>query len=266
MYAKRAYRKKAPRAKRVYKKRTAKGVTVATKRYVKREIHRNIENKTESGEHNLTITSHNQNTNMNVTSLIPYANISHGTFQGSKIGNEIRTRKLILRMVITMNPYELAYHTYCKPEIVQIFIGKVKNAKPQFPIAADFQKLFQQGDSSTPPLSNLLDLCLPINKDYFTIYKTMKLKIGYAQSSQPSGAAPSGNQYYSNNDYKLNHIITLDVTKYCPKLLKFNDGTLQPTNDGLFMWAQCVPGDGTAGDQARPVNMKLVTEYVYEDA
>jgi len=47
MYAKRIYRKKAG-PKRAYKKRTAKGVTMATKRYVKREIHRNIENKQEN--------------------------------------------------------------------------------------------------------------------------------------------------------------------------------------------------------------------------
>ena len=115
------------RQKKVYKKRISLKkpiVSKAVKKYVKGEVHRNIENKTECGNFDLTITSHNQLTNMNAISLIPYLNIAHGTFQGSKIGNEIRTRKLMLRMVVTMRPYELVYHTYCKPEIVQIFIGK----------------------------------------------------------------------------------------------------------------------------------------------
>jgi len=258
----RANRKKT--TKRTYKKRS--GISANVKRYVKRTIHANIENKTEIAEHNLTITSHSQNTAMNAISCIPYQNIAHGTFQGSKLGNEIRTRKCVMRMVLTINPYELVYNSICKPQIVQIWVGKVKNARPQFPIASDFQKLFQTGDSSSPPQSSLLDLCTPLNKDYFTIYFSRKYKLGYSQSSQASGSAPSGNQYYSNNDYKLNHIITMNLTKHCPKLVRFNDGTLQPTNDGLFMWFQSLNADGSASDTPRPVNCKACLEYVFEDA
>lgn len=256
----RNYRKKP--IKKTYKKRTA--VSASVKRYVKRTIHSQIENKCEVFENSQAVTSYAVNPSLAVQSLIPYQNISHGTFQGSKIGNEIRTRKLMLRFVLLPMPYDVTNNPTPKPQNVILFIGKVKNAKPQFPVAADFAKLYQTGDTSAPPVSNLYDCISPLNTDYFTIYKKMMFKVG---TNFYSGTGSDANrQFLTNNDYKLNVIKSINITKYCPKLLKFNDGTLQPTNDGLFLWSMSINADGTQSIANVTTRLQTTVEYTYEDA
>jgi hypothetical protein len=246
----------------VYKPR----VSNAVKKYVKRSIHTNLENKianvTSSGN---TITSYGVNSNLFVVSCCPYSAISQGTGQGARIGNEIKTRACYFNFVLRPAPYSASNNPIPIPQIVMIFFGKVKNSRALQPVNSDFAKLFQTGNTSQAPYSNTLDLIATLNKDWFTIYKTLQFKIGYAQTDAVAGSN-SAFEYYQNNDYKFNAVRKLNITKMMPKTFKFNDTTSQPTNDGLWMWAMCVPADGSNGASAIPISMDFNMTYVYEDA
>jgi len=260
---KRSYRKKrgAPK-KRMYKKRG--GVSNTIKRYVKRTIHSQIENKVETDQGaGDTITSYAYNTGLFVRTCIPYTKITQGVDMG-RIGNEIKTRTCLFSYSIAPNAYDSVFNPVPRPQEVMVFFGKVLNKKPQEPVSTDFAKLFQNGDTSISPQSNPLDLILPINKDYFKIYKVFRHKIGYAVNVN-SGANVSAASY-ANNDFKLNVVNKVNCTKWCPKTLKFNDTTNQPTNDGLYMFAMSINADGTASSTPTPLKMWWNNTYTYEDA
>lgn len=258
----RNYRKRStvPK-KRTYKKRSIVSNTI--KRYVKRTIHSNIENKTEQTlSSSNVVTSYAVNSSLFVVSCIPYSGISQGLGAGDRIGNVIRTRKTMFNYCLRPNAYSASLNPNPTPQEVIIMFGKVKNSRAQQPISTDFSKLFQAGDSYHAPYSNLLDLLQDVNKDWFTVYKVVKHKIGNATYS--TGATAS--QLFSNNDFKLNVVRRLNITKFMPKIVKFNDTTAQPTNDGLWMWAMCVNADGTASATQYPCYMDYTLNYEYEDA
>jgi hypothetical protein len=69
-------------------------------------------------------------------------------------------------------------------------------------------------------INNLNDILSPINLDMFTVYYDRTCKLGYSGSYSPSIQAnnSSNYQYYLNNDYKLNEMKKINITKYLPKI------------------------------------------------
>jgi len=261
----RTYPKRKTTKRRTYKRRSTR-VNLATKRYVNRTIHKNMENKIVNPRAvNQTITSYAANTSLNVVSMVPYSVIAQGVGAGDRIGNKIRTRKCIFSFVLTPNAYSLANNPIPIPQDVMLFFGKVKNSRAQAPISTDFARLFQDGDSFSAPSSNLLDLTRDVNKDWFSVYKILKFKVGYSQYSGNGNQLPP--QFYNNNDYKMNIVRKIDLTKYCPKQVVFNDTTSQNTNDGLWMWAMSVPADGSTNTTTYiPCQISWTLKYEFEDA
>lgn len=257
------------RPRKVYKKKLMRkpkrSVTLAVKQYVKKQIHTNVENKLiQTYVPNQTIASCLVTPGLMTFSLIPYTSMTQNVGQAGRIGNKIKTMKCLLKYVITPYPYSVTLNPNPRPHNVVIMIGKVKNAKALTPTAADFQSLFQFGAASAPPQGTLGDLVLPVNKDYFQVYKTIIHKVGF-ESFNNAGVAPNF-QHYANNDYKLNIIGTVDCTKYCPSNVLFNDITANPTNDGLFCWVWSTPADGSAYAALTPNIMTYNVMYSYEDA
>lgn len=247
-------------------KRSGKATRSIVKRIVKTELHRAIENKyaniTSSSN---AVTSYAMNSSLLVVSCCPYSAISQGTGQGARLGNEIKTRSCYFNMVLRPANYSSTFNPFPIPQIVMVFFGKVKNSRAQTPVNSDFAKLWQTGNTSNAPYSSTLDLIATLNKDWFTVYKVLQFKVGYAQTDAASGANPAY-EYYQNNDYKFNAIKKVNITKMMPKTFKFNDTTSQPTNDGLYMWSMCVPADGSVGSASIPTYMDYNMTYVYEDA
>jgi len=260
---KRSYRKKrgVPK-KRNYKKRG--GVSIATKRYIKRTIHSQIENKIETTSGTANIFPYGYSSSLFTLTCIPYSQIVQGPEQGGRIGNVIKTRTCMFNYVLFPNNYDSVFNPVPRPQEVLVFFGKVLNKKPQEPTSTDYAKLYQAGDSSISPTSTLIDLCMPINKDWFKIYKVFRHKIGYS-INQNSGADVA-RASFANNDFKLNVVNKVNLTKFCPKTLKFNDTTNQPTNDGLYVFALCVNADGSSSSTPIPIKMQYNNCYTYEDA
>lgn len=259
--------KKPAKSKRPYKKRATKRSTIA--RMVKTEIHRNIENKTvQYAAQNLNIGPYvNSPNGLNAFPLTPYGGnmqIQQGTGQGDRIGNEIRTRKLVLSYVLIPSPYDSVYNPVPNGQEVKIWIG---NYKPSpFVQPSTYSNFFQLGDTSTGPASTLQDILSTSNKDSWNIKKTMIHKVGFSGFSA-SGSGSINNNYSVNNDFKMNVVRKVDLTKLCPKVFKFNDAvSSNPTSgQGLFMMITAVDALNLT-PAVRTVKLSYWIDFVYEDA
>lgn len=250
-------------SKRKFGKRSMYAPTV--NRPVQRVVSRNVENKIQyKQETSKSITTGAVAPGLLTLPMIPYAQISQGTGQGDRIGNTIRTKKVMFNFALHPAPYNASTNTQPVPQDVIMMFGKVKNSRAQQPIASDFAKLWQIGNSSTGPYSTSLDLLATVNKDWFTVYKQLHFKLGYADAL--SSGNSTANQFFSNNDFQYSIVRRLDITNIVPKIVKFNDTTSQNTNDGLWMWCWCVNADGTFTAQAIPALMDYYLTYEYEDA
>lgn len=271
MYAKRNYRKK--RTSRVRKTsrrpRTSRGVSKPIKMYVKRTIHGQIENKISYYTALVGVGSYSSQVNtLQGYPLTPFQNnmqiIQGDAGQAGRIGNVIKTRRLKLSYVLHNTGYNVTTNPVPTPQEVRIWIGYKKNQPMQQP--TDFSKFFQVGDSAAAPTSNLEDLIKPINADLWCIKKTFRHKLGFA-SNTGTGANPLFG-YYSNNEFNLNIVKTIDLTSICPKTFKFDDtvSNSPTTGHGLFMMIETVDADNTVSSTDIPVNMKYWVHFEYEDA
>jgi len=267
-----AFKKRSVRKPRVARRRVVRGrksgVSSAVKAYVKRTIHSNIENKTMSVNYAGLFGNSVANPSMYSYPITPYTGyltISQGGGQNARIGNEIKIRKAYLRYVLRPASYNIDSNPSPAPVHVDMYLGRTRVASGDQPIAADFNFLYQSGSASLAPVGSLNDLVSAPNKDYFEIKKRWSHKIGYA-NNQGTGAT-NASQYFANNDFKLNVVKKLDITKHCPKTLKFNDTTNQVQGPGLFLWYQCVNAGGSInGSTVLPCHITFWIDIQYEDA
>jgi len=250
-----------------YAKKTK--VSVAVKKYVNRMIHVDQENKVANFNPAVVkIGSVANSTNLYMRPLLPYPSyntISQGIGAGQRIGNEIKIRKAVLRYVLRPNPYNVDSNPFPAPVQVDMFLGRTRLCPGDQPISGDFVNLFQNGNSSIGPVGSLNDLIANPNGDYFTIKKRWSHKIGYNDYYGSGSIATQ--QYFANNDFKMNVIKKLNITKMMPKTIKFNDGTNTVQGPGLFLWYQCVSASGAVnGSTVLPAHLSFWLDIQYEDA
>ena len=232
-----------PKRKTFRKRSTVKKlhtVPPLIKQYVKKEIAKDIENKsvqltisTASGSFGSIASS----SSMNVFPIVPYTGyftMSQGITSNTRIGNSIRPKIVTLNYIITPNGYNVTTNPFPLPCTVQFYIGYVKNASGQLPSAVDIASLYQSNASSIPPAGSNIDLVLPINRDYWVIKKAWTHKIGYSNNAGTGNNAAF--QTFANNDYKLEVKRALSITKLYNKVMKFNDAPSTMQGQGLFIF------------------------------
>lgn len=168
--------------------------------------------------------------------------IPQGVIEGTRIGQEIRVKKVTLKMNFTSHPLTVSNPTP-SPQIVKIYIGY---SKPQLAISK--QKLpsnaldfFRFGNSNSSPLGTTADLNRSINTDLYTIVKKSRaIKLGNRGYLQGQPAV----QDYQNNDYDLFRTYSADLTKFYIKNQKFNETDSGSSNRGLYMYVTTVNGAG----------------------
>ena len=255
--------------KRVARKRTKKPtVSLAVRKYVKRTIHTQIENKSIQINGGLSFGNVNESPDFNAYPMAPlsgYWGITQGVAQGNRISNQITTRKAYLSYVLRPNAYEVSTNANPRPCEVQLMLGYVKNTPSFAPASLDIQQLFQAGSSATAPVGTLRDIISVINTDYWTIKKRWTHKVGYASATGTGGVAAA--QYNSNNDFKLNVVKRIDITKMLPAKYQFNDNSISPTSKNLFFMFYAVSSTGAAYSATDlPVNIEFWLDYHFEDA
>lgn len=224
----------------------------------------------------------------NVVPLTPYESfltINKGTAQCDRIGNQVSVKRHVVRFVFTLNerdPNNTDPLKVARPYYIRLWFFKLKPRLPQT-VAEAAQiaqtNMFQWGNNADLGLFGTVnDLIQPINKDAVELCTTRTYKMG--RSDMNNAGYPAGgslveiqsNASWANNDFMLTARGKVDVTKYVPKDLRWEDGNnVTAMNRPLFMMCTLHPADGSAytntewtGDP-RPVSFWYRNDLDYID-
>lgn len=164
--------------------------------------------------------------------------IVQGTGQQQRIGNQVTPLKCTLKFNLFAMPYSAVSNTTPRPVTVRLYIVSPKpgivctnnDNMAQNIMAVNF---FQNGNSSLGFLGNLYDLITPVNADVVTLHYSRDFKIAPAAYTGVTGGA-SASDTKASNDYSLSQEWIVDVTKYMPKKINFDDTTGGTTSRPLF--------------------------------
>lgn len=262
MYAKRSYRprRKTLRRRRALRRKSS-GVSGRIKKYVKKEIHRNIENKMRYNYAANQSIETGQNATM-TWPLLPAIDL--GTGSGNRTGNCIKPVKGIFKAVINLLPYDATTNLNTQPTWVKIWV--VKDLREQLQTATmnatSFANFFNGNSLSLSFQNNTLDTVLDVNTDNFRVLTTRLFKLGTA--SNYSGSFPNTSNQADNSPFAKQ--ITINYGKYVRKMLKFQDTGTYPGNDNVFFVIQAVPCSGAGASGQRMIEMHYTNRFYYEDA
>ena len=261
------FRKK--RGRKLIKRRIGKrSVAKSVKSYVQRAIAIKAENKLINFSSNLTVCSYLNDNTLRSTALTPNGGaftISQGTAQNARVGNSITIKRLMFNYTLYPLGYDITTNTTPKPGLVQMILARVKEAPFDIPNSTNVGVLFQAGNTASPPTGSITDANKMFNKDYWQILKTWTHKVGY--SSNDGTGSQIARQYHANNDFKMLYQRKMDISKYCNKIMKFQDNTSYTKSPGIFLLTQWLNSDGTiAGSGQLMANLEYYCHLEYEDS
>lgn len=270
-----------PRKKsKVVKKRPAKKTFMAKPKRslgfaVRKELDRLMESKTTSfiWTQNLGngLANYANLAAFNIANMIPlfplatYWTISQGVGQGERVGNSIRSHKLIYTGVLAPNAYDATYNAIPQPQEVLFMVLRRKDLGDGQPTS--LTGLYQVGNSQTNPTGAMIDVLRDINEDLYQVAYRRIFKVGPAANN----ASGNSNTYqrFENSDFKYNCKFRMDLTKYIDKIVKFNDASTSQVGARCYYWAVWMPVNAacTAGSATdRPVQLTSQLQYFFKDA
>jgi len=189
--------------------------------------------------------------------------ISQGVGSDQRVGNRVEFVSGRIKLDFWAAPYDVTNNVSPTPCIVKIWLATRKDLALQQP-ASSLPSFFQNGNSATSPSGYLQDLTRPINSDIYRVYKSYTLKIGNSSVSGFGGSA--GNQYFANNDFKLNRRLNINYTKWLIKNAKYNDTTNTPVNRGLYLFMCCYTANNIGlGAAQYPIQFLGTKELKWKD-
>lgn len=190
--------------------------------------------------------------------------IPQNTTAAGRVGNRVEFVSGRIKLDFWASPYDAVNNPYPMPCIVKIWIATRRDTAYQQP-PSSLPSFFQAGSSVANCTGYLEDLTRPINSDLYRVYKSYTLKIGNS-GVNGTGSSP-GNQYFANNDFKLNRRLNINYTKWLIKNGKFNDSTTNfPTSRGLYLF-MCVYSANNVGMTVgqQPVQFLGTKELKWKD-
>lgn len=262
MYYPRKYsrpRKFTRRPRRVVRRRK---VSKSIRSYVKKAIHRNIENK--------EIIAYGANNPITATSsstqslgLIPA--VSNSTYSNNRIGNQIKCVSGIIKGHVNLLPYNATTNPSPAPLWVRMLVVKCFPQRNQSPYlnASYLAGIFRGNATGLAQQFNMLDISLPVNDDWFRVLADKKFRLG---STAPSatGAVSTGS-YFDNTHMSVP--FTFNWGKYVKSAIKFEDDQSSnlAQNHNLYLIIMPVNADGTSNAYT-PCEWHYVNTMKFEDA
>lgn len=166
--------------------------------------------------------------------------VSQGTGVGGRIGNKITTVSSVIKGQIYPTPYNGVSNTAPMPYLVQMYLFYDKTQPNLIPDPrTDF---YQVNNADQAMTGTLQDLDFPINTDKYKVFVKRVYKVGFAENA--ASGAQNFPQFYSNNDFKLVNRFSINIKKYMPKHVKFNDTSTDPTTRGLYLMFNVIQATG----------------------
>lgn len=283
-----AYFPKNKKAKRTLrpKNRPVRPTVVAPRRpsknftkMVQSVISRNIENKNYQASMTMDCRYPAANPTLQFNGLFPLTpytstgspagstiTIVQGVESGQRIGNTIRTKYATLKGIIFPFPLNNTLNPDPKPLEVCMWIFKLKRSDPlgglYLSAAEDTCQtaMFQDGNSVDGITGELIDIMKTTNQDRIQLLHKRIFKVGFASGADLTTEHP-------NNDFKLNQKFSINITKYLPKVIKFDDGDEDPSINHTYCLIQGYCADSSVQSNGR-YNLRVAWQlnYVYEDA
>lgn len=255
--------------KRVYKRKSVPKVGQVVKKYVKRELARQIETKSFYVQSQINTGSALESPDWNTTPILfypGYHTLPLGVQNGQRVGNKCMIRKVYLSYVINPLPYDAATNVGPSPLHVMLMLYRLKQAKAVLPTSGDIStKLFDNGGGSFGASGTLTDLVAVPNREYFDFAMRWTERCGY--SSYSGTGAQAGQQNFNNNEYPFNVVRRKDITKHLNKTMIFDDSTSTVQNSNLFFGFVTVNGTGSAsGATQLTAKVTWSIQIEYEDA
>lgn len=203
-------------------------------------------------------------TNIDLTNGIPFDPlITHGTGPSGRIGNRIMMKSVKFSYSFCPNAYGTS--GVAIPSLVRMVFYYDRQDPLSLPTPYTNANFFDINNSSQQFTGTFTDMVRRFNTDRYRICKVKTLKIGFANNQGTGGSAT--NQYFANNDFKLNHRGTIDLTKYIIKNQKFNDNLGYSQNRKLYCLVYVTPpNSATFLATNLPVSMTHQTIYKWTDA
>lgn len=265
----RTYKKKRPSSKKASRgKRSVRPriVSSTVKSYVKKMIHKQIENKqTGFSETNVNLNYAGSITSPTYLNLIP--NISQGLSEGNRIGDEITVVKATVRGFVNLLPYNSTTNAQIAPVKVKMWLCRRKNGTNNLggvlvpPVSATWGNFFQVANVSSGFTGGMLDMLKYPNNEAFTIFATKTIEL--ANNAPNLGLGNTAGIYPTSG--KVSAPFSFSFAKHLGKL-KFNDSVNVPTNKEIFLVFQTVYADGSIPLVGTFCEVHSVCEMEFEDA
>lgn len=205
--------------------------------------------------------------------------IVHGTSQRARIGNVIRTKRAVLKGVIQPYPQDATLNPNPRPLEICMWIFKLKGyastgalgdtlGGAEHVLENHFLQNATASGTSEGLTGELMDIVRPVNQDVVQLLYKRVFKVGYSEIGTSSQATIAQNQRYMNNDFKYNQKFSINVTKYLPKIIKYNDNDDTPNIKNTYCMIAPYNADGTTSTNSNqlPATCHWSLEYTYEDA
>jgi len=192
--------------------------------------------------------------------------VPQGVENGQRIGNRITTKRLLLRYTLNNSGFNATTNTLPFPQIVRLFFFKIKGNTTAPPALGDLvganAQFFDAGTLAGAFTGTLPDLNQVMNNDAYTYLTHRTHKLGYAENTQQPSVNHSNG---ANNDFKISVVSQIDLTKYCPKQIRYDDlgDCLTPP---IWCVIQTLNANGTLlATSQLPIQMNCQLEYRYND-
>lgn len=258
--------------KRIFPKRRRYVRKPGLKRVINREISRRVENKCRQHAVTDMVLRGAGNTALldgTIVPISPYAafvEILQGIGQGARIGNRIRTKSLVIKGTIVPLPYDVTTNNVPRPVVVKLFFFYDKTDPTGVPSPATADDFFQFNNTTDGFSNDLVDVWRPINKDRYRLLTSRVFKLGNSSYEASAGALPQF-QWYTNNDFKLNHNFRVSLTKHMIRDVYYQDNSTTPTTRGIYMLPLVMYADSlTMSADQLTCKMSYSIDYWFEDA
>lgn len=257
---KRSNGKRNYRRRRGTSTRKARKVSTAVRSYVRRAIHTNLENKCWiSYAANQTVMSAGTSTPIYSINLLPNS-LTQGVGKAGRIGNEINLRAGTIYGRVNLLPYNATTNPTPSPVLVRFFLVSCKQTnQPTMTSSVQFGSFFETGNTASLPQGNSLDMVLPVNNDFWTLYASKVVELGC--TSTGSGFATGA--IYDNS--KFSYGFRFSFGKYV-KRIKYDDNTVPQINKNLYLLIQPIYADGSNTSGYIPLEVHYCVKDTYEDA
>lgn len=255
-----------PRVKRT-KAQRRKLRRPATKLYVQRAIARESENKVASIESQATAGTEAP-TNANVLNFSPI--LAAGTSSATRIGNQIKLKKYVVRITLTANYARTTNSpTYCRV----VFFRMLDYLTA--PTTGDLAYMLQSGATSNGwnaaagGSEGLINLNQSWNTDKIKVFGVRTCCLWNPMPAGTAGSATFWNNA-QNGNYRISANFKIDLSKKMRKNLKFNDAVSNyAVNEGVYCLVLTAQANGNAWittDYANPILANMAGDMHYEDS